>query len=205
MSGSARNRLAPALAALAIMLVVVGVWVGTGATRDGSDLPPLTSQAPSGFVSDPVASGPVDTRAAASATVLPTDVLRPLLDRAGVRRGRVRRWTATDQFAEVIVLRTRSDAAARDLVGRVLAYVKGLPGGGVAAGDAALFAVPAVVGAQGYLANGEATSTSAPLFVQGVLLVRGRDLFVLETGGAAPGDTTLVVQLAERQARLVAA
>jgi hypothetical protein len=163
----------------------------------------LTTQAPTGFVVDEAASGPVDAAAAAAATVLPTDVLRPLLDRAGVHRGRVRRWTATDEFAEVLVLRARSDAAAQDLITRAITYVKGLPGGGVSAGDAALFAVPSVVGARGYLANGEATSTSAPLFVQGVLLQRGRDVFVLETGGAAPGDTTLVVQLTERQAELL--
>lgn len=199
MSGS-RRRLATALTGVSVLTVATALVLGlSDRGSPAGHLPPLTAEVPNGYVLDPSSTGDLNLRTAASVTVLPTDVLHGLLAHAGFQAGYIRRWTRGEQYADVLVLRTRSQDAARQLVAGALDYVMGLPGGGVRAGKKALFAVPSVPGAQGFFANGSSASTGSPLFVQGVWFTRGKDAFLTETGSPQPGDTALAVALAEHQ------
>jgi len=199
MSGS-RRRLGTALTGVSVLAVAAALVFGLSERSSPTvHLPPLTAEAPNGYVLDPSSTGDLDLGTAAGVTVLPTDVLHRLLAHTGFQAGYIRRWTQGEEYADVLVLRARNHEAAQQLVAGALDYVMGLPGGGVRAGRAALFAVPSVPGAQGFFANGSSASTGSPLFVQGVWFTRGEDAFLAETGSPQPGDTGLVVALAEHQ------
>ena len=184
------------MAIAAFALAVIG-WVVADLMSSGPSVH-LYAKAIPGYSIDPESTGKLSLESASETTIMPTDTVQAELRRDGFAAGEARTWRKGDDFAEIIAFRLSSSKHARSLVKFALDYAEQLPGGGVHAGKAALFTVPGVAAAQGFMAEGNST-TGPPLFVQGAWYVDGPIAYLVETGGPQPAGVDFAVSLTQRQ------
>ena len=179
-------------------LVALVAWIVAGTFSSGPTVHLYAAAIP-GYAVDPASTGTLSINAAAQATIMPSDTVLPELRRDGFTSGQARTWRHDDDFAEIVAYRLADSKHARAFVRFAIDYAMQLPGGGVHAGKAALYSVPGVPTAQGFMADGNSTVGSQPLFVQGAWYVDGPIAYLIETGGPQPAGVDFAVTLTQRQ------
>jgi hypothetical protein len=187
----------PALVVAAFVLAVIG-WVVADLLNTGPSVHVYSAAIP-GYSIDPSSTGKLSVAAAAQTTIMPTETLGPELHRDGFVNGQARTWRKGDDFVEIVAYRMSSAKHARALMQFGLSYAMQLPGGGVQAGKAALFTVPGLPSAHGFIADGNSASVNQPLFVQGAWYVDGPIAYLVETGGPQPASVAFAIDLTKRQ------